>query len=253
MIQLARGEARKALELLPSEPLAHAVLGAIAAVYDFDWRGAGEYFKLARASEALSPWVHNMYVGCYLSPLGRFEEALQQAEEVIARDPLNTHYRGTHLRTVLFAERYERAIIEGRKALEFDERHIAAHSMIALAYFFQGKLAEAREWAEEAFRWTPLNALAAGLLAGLRRQNGENDQAEATLRGMSPPAVFPGGMLIYHLVCSEIDAAIDVYERALEQRNLMAAMWASAGFLRPLRSSPRWPKLARMMNLAETV
>ena len=85
------------------------------------------------------------------------------------------------------------------------------------------------------------------------KQNGENEQAEATLRGMSPPAVFPGGMLIYHLVCSEIDAAVDVYERAIEQRYAMAAMWASAGFLRPLRSSPRWPKLARMMNLAETV
>lgn len=67
---------------------------------------------------------------------------------------------------------------------------------------------------------------------------------------MSPVGAFPLGMLIYYLVCSEIDAAIHVYERAIEQRYAMAAMWASAGFLRPLRSSPRWPELARMMNLA---
>ena len=87
-----------------------------------------------------------------------------------------------------------------------------------------------------------------GLLAGLMKQNGENEQAEATLRGMRLR-----GMLIYHVVCWEIDAAIDVYERAIEQRNLMAATWASPGFLRPLRSSPRWPELARMMNLPETV
>jgi tetratricopeptide (TPR) repeat protein len=141
---------------------------------------------------------------------------------------------------------YERAIIEARKELEFDERHIVAHSVIALAYFFQGKLAEAREWAQEAFHRTPLNPLAAGLLAGLMKQNGENEQAEATLRGMRLR-----GMLIYHVVCWEIDAAIDVYERAIEQCNTIAATWASAGFLRALRSNPRWPKLAKAMNLPE--
>jgi TolB-like protein/Tfp pilus assembly protein PilF len=247
MIQLARAEARKALELLPSEPLAHAVLGAMAAVHDYDWQGSDEHFKLARASESLSPWVHNMYAACYLSPLGRFEEALQQAEKVIARDPLNTHYRASQLRMLLFAEMYDRAIVEARKEREFDERHISAHSLIALAYFFQGKLAEAREWAEEAFHRAPLNPLAAGLLAGLMKQSGENEQAEATRRGMRPL-----GMLVYHVVCLEIDAALDVYERAIEQRDAPAAMWASAGFLRPLRSNSRWHKLARMMNLPET-
>jgi hypothetical protein len=136
--------------------------------------------------------------------------------------------------------------------LEFDERHIAAHSLIALAHFFQGKLAEGREWAEEAFRRTPLNPLAAGLLAGLLKQSGEGEKEHAekllaTLRGMSPI-----GMIIYHVVCSEIDAAIDWYEHAIEQRLPIAVEWASAGCFRPLRSSPRWPKLARMMNLPET-
>jgi TolB-like protein len=247
MIQFARAEARKALELLPSEPLAHAVLGAIAALQDYDWKGASEHFKLAKASESLSPWVHNLYAGCYLSPLGRFEEALQQAEKVIARDPLNTHYRATQLRMLLFAEMYDRAIIEARKELEFDERHIAAHSQMALAYFFQGKLPEAREWAEKAFHRAPLNPLAAGLRAGLMMQNGANEEAAATRNGLGPL-----GMLIYHVVCGEIDAAIDVYERAIEQRSGIAAMWASAGFFSPLRSNPRWPKLARMMNLPET-
>ena len=48
MIPLARAEAWKALELLPSEPVAHVVLGAIAAVHDYDWKEADEQFKLAR-------------------------------------------------------------------------------------------------------------------------------------------------------------------------------------------------------------
>jgi TolB-like protein/Tfp pilus assembly protein PilF len=250
MIPLARAEAWKALELLPSEPLAHAVLGAIAAVHDYDWKEADEQFKLARASKSATPSVHHMYAGYYLTPLGRFEEALQETEKVIAQDPLNMLYRGVQLRILLFAEMYERAIVEAQKVLEFDERHLAAHSLIALAHFFQGRLAEAREWAEEAFRRTPLNPLAVGLLAGLQRQSDGKEHAEkllATLHGMTPL-----GMIIYHVVSSEIDAAIDWYEHEIEQRQPIAAGWAAASFFRPLRSSPRWPKLARMMNLPVT-
>jgi hypothetical protein len=53
MMPLARAEARKALELLPSEPIAHALLGAIAGSHDYDWKEAEEEFRLARASESL--------------------------------------------------------------------------------------------------------------------------------------------------------------------------------------------------------
>jgi hypothetical protein len=67
MIPLARAEARKALELLPSEPLAHAVLGVITAVHDYDWKEADEQFKLARASVSVWPSVRHMYAGFYLS------------------------------------------------------------------------------------------------------------------------------------------------------------------------------------------
>ena len=252
MIPLARAEAWKALELLPSEPLARAVLGAIAAVHDYDWKEADEQFKLARASKSATPSVHPMYARYYLMPLGRFEEALEETEKVIAQDPLNMWYRGIQLRILLSAKTYERAIVEAQKVLEFDERHLAAHAIIALACFFQGRLAEAREWSEEAFRRTPLNPFAVGLLAGLLKQSGEKERAKkllATLHGM---ILLPIGMIIYHVACSEIDSAIDWFEQAIEQRQPLAAGWAAAGFFKALRSSPRWPKLARMMNLPQT-
>ena len=57
---------------------------------------------------------------------------------------------------------------------------------------------------------------------------------------------------MYHLVCSEIDEAIDWYQRDIELRQPGAAMLSSAGFLKPLRASPRWPNLAKMMNLPAT-
>jgi tetratricopeptide (TPR) repeat protein len=142
---------------------------------------------------------------------------------------------------------YEHAIPEARKALDLDDRSFWPHYVIAQSYCLQGKLAEALGPAEEAVRIAPWQQGASGILAGLLAQTGEKERADellASIRGMTP-----GGMIMYHLVCSEIDAAIDWYQRDIELRQPFAALLASAGFFKPLRASPRWPKLAKMMNL----
>jgi TolB-like protein/predicted Ser/Thr protein kinase len=251
MMPLASAEARKALELLPTEPMAHAVLGGVAALHDYDWKEAEEQFRLARTSEFVSPDVRTGYASFYLLPLGRFEEAIQEGAKAIAQDPLNSTWRARQSATLLWAEMYEPAIVEARQALEIEDGNRGGHLVIALSYFFQGKLAEAWEPAEEAFRVVPWNPLVVGFLAGLLAQAGEKERAEkllATLRGTMPS----GMMILYHLLCSEIDAAIDWYERDIELRQPGAVHLASAGFLKPLRASPRWPKLAKMMNLPGT-
>jgi eukaryotic-like serine/threonine-protein kinase len=250
MVPLARAEARKALELLPSEPIAHTVLGTIAASHDFDWKEAEKEFSLARASDAFPPDVHELCASFYLLPLGRFEEALQERAKAIAQDPLNPAWHGTQALTLLWSEKYELAIAEARKALELDDPTYVPYYVIAMSYFFQGKLAEARESAEEAFRQAPWHSGTIGILAGLLVRAGEKERAEKLLATLQRRT--PTGTLTHHLVCGEIDAAIDSYERDIELRDLRAPMTASAGFAKALRAHPRWPKLAKMMNLPGT-
>jgi len=251
MIPLARAEARKALELLPSEPIAHALLGAIAATHDFDWKEAEEQFRLAMASEAPPPDVHYTFALYYLLPLGRFDEAIQVQAKTIAQDPLNAVWRARRSLSFLCAEMYEPGIAEARKALELDDKSFNPHFLIALNYFFQGRPAKAREPAEEAFRIAPWLPAVGRFLAGVLTQAGEKDRAGKLLATI--PETKRGGMAMYHFICSEIDAAIDCYERDIELHLLGATLWASAGFLKPLRAHPGWPKLAKMMNLPGTV
>jgi hypothetical protein len=59
------------------------------------------------------------------------------------------------------------------------------------------------------------------------------------------------GRINYHLLCSEIDAAADWYERAIQERDPFAVVFASIPWGKDLRESPRWPRLAKMMNLPE--
>ena len=248
MAALARAEAREALELVPSEPKAHALLGAIAASH-YDWQDAEQQFKLARASESLPPEVHAMYADYFLAPLGRFEEALHERAKALAQDPVNDLLHAQQAFTLLSAGVYELAMVEARKALELDDRNHLSHLVIALSHFLQGRLAEARESAEEAFSQAPWHSGIIGFLAGLLAQTGEKERGErliATMRGM-----IPVGMIFYHLVCSEMDATIDWYERGIEQHQPLVVGYAYSGFFKTLRSSPRWPKLARMMHLPE--
>jgi len=60
----------------------------------------------------------------------------------------------------------------------------------------------------------------------------------------------PSGLFIYHVVRSEMEAAADSFAKAIAQGEAQPFMWLGAsGFLRSLRSSSRWPALAKMMNL----
>jgi tetratricopeptide (TPR) repeat protein len=230
MVVVARAEARKALELLPSEPIAHALLGLIAASYDYDWKEAEEQFGLARASEPLPPYVHDMRAHFYLLPLGRFEEALQERMKAIAQDPLNALWRAHQACTLLCAEMYELAVVEARKALELDDRIYVAHWVIALSYFFQGKRVDAQEPAEQALRLAPWSVATAGALAGLLARAGEKDRAEKLLaRILGADSV---GLYMYHLICSEIDDAVDCYAQGIEQRSPRAMV--------PVHAGPSW-------------
>jgi tetratricopeptide (TPR) repeat protein len=251
MAPLARAEARKALELLPSEPMALALLGVIAAVHDYDWREAEQQFGLAMKSESLPPAVRDAYAMYFLQSLGRYEEAIQERAKAIAQDPLNPMWHWRQALALLCADRYELAIAEARKALEFNNRSVLAYYVIGHSCFLQGKLAEALEAAEEGFRAGPWEPSVAGLLAALLVEIGEKERAEKLISTVRETAPF--SMVFYHLMRSEIDAAIDWYERAIERREPIAALNASAGFLKPLRAGPRWPKLAKMMNLPERV
>jgi TolB-like protein/Tfp pilus assembly protein PilF len=250
MVALARAEARKALELLPSEPIAHALLGTIAALHDYDWNEAEEQFRQARASEPFPPDVYDMYAFYYLVPLGRFDEAAQERAKAISQDPLNAAWRARQAVTLVFAEAYETAILEARKAFEIGDTTYLPHYVIALAYFFQGNQVRARPSAEEAFRIAPWESGVVRFLAGILAQTGEKDRADKLL--LTIPDTSRGGLTIYHLICSGIDAAIDSYERDIELRYPRSTLLASVGFLKTLRAHPRWPKLAKMMNLPGT-
>jgi Tfp pilus assembly protein PilF len=57
---------------------AHAALGAVRFIYDWDWKGAEAEFRRALSLSSTSSDAHVWY-GVFLSQMGRFDEPLRRS------------------------------------------------------------------------------------------------------------------------------------------------------------------------------
>jgi TolB-like protein/Tfp pilus assembly protein PilF len=240
---VARSLAQKALDLSPADARAHAVLCLVAGLYDYDWDKAAEQYRLAMAAEHVPSEVRSRCAMYFLVPLGRVQEAIEQIERAIEQDPLNVNVRG-FFALALTRVAYDRALTEAQKAMEMDGNDWLPHFVIGLNYALRGEFAAARPAAERSAQAAPWFAQTLGVLAGVLTQLGEKQRAdELVTRLKDMPRV---GLFRYHLLCSRTDMAADCLQQMIGDRHPSAPVLSS---WEPLRSSPRWLALAKMMNL----
>jgi Flp pilus assembly protein TadD len=253
-VPLMRSAARKAVEL--GADAAHALLGTIAATYDYDWKEAEREFLLAATALQMVPEYGLTYALFFLMPSGRIHEAVAVIEKALESDPLNAPVRSGLAVCLMSAELYDRAIEEARKGLEIDQSLFIPYQSLIMSYLMKNMIPEALAAAERAYELAPWNPRVIGLLAGSLVRAGDRARAETLIDHIQDAQgrlVAPSGMALYHLVCSEIDAAGDWFEKAIETRDPAMVPWIRLPLTKPLRESPRWPKIAAMMNLPETM
>jgi Tfp pilus assembly protein PilF len=239
----------EALRIDPATPEAHALLGVWAGGYDnYDWHRAEQHWRVALAREPVSCHVRFWYGNHYLLPLGRFQDALVAMEQGLEGDPINLLYRN-HLAVCLRnAGRLEDAEAELRRVLALDEDFPMAVGTLGAVCAQQGRLGEALMLTEKAHALTPESNPIVGQLAALLVLTGSTSRAETLLERLRPGTLgSPTGMAMFHAMCGEFDRAAEWTERAIEARYPL--LIATLGPL--LRSTPRWPALARLMNLPE--
>jgi TolB-like protein/Tfp pilus assembly protein PilF len=245
-IAAAQEQAKMALKLSADNPLAHAIL-CCAAAWHYDWGEAERQFCMVLAP---SPAPLEACARCaiaYLVPLGRFSEAFSLYERVLGQDPLRIATRSLYAVALLCAGLNDRALQEAARCIEIDQNRWQALSVITMATFEKGDLLQARQAAEDSVRLTPWRAAAHGVRAGIYGRLGEHDRSAELLNKLRSMA--PSGLFWYHFLCSQIDQAAFYYAKMIESGDPSTTYLAAAKLLTPLRSSPHWPKLAKMMNL----
>jgi len=250
---LARAEAQRALAIDPSLPEAHALLANMSGYYDFDWKEAQRRYDLVMTYEPVSADVRRSYA-VFLFLTGRPQQAIEEVECVIKEDPLEVMPRMNLHAYLQVVGRDQEAYDQLNKVLELDENFFAAHISLAILQALEGTLPLALRSAQKAYSLAPSYPSTIATLAALLRRTGDESGADRLLQKLEPGDAFgaPRGFAIFYLLCGEVDRAADWAERAIEQRDLEAMFFLYFALSRALRSSARWPKLARMMNLPGT-
>jgi len=129
----AKTAAIKALELDRTLSEAHASLGFVNAIYDWDFVRSEKEFKSAMKANPTYATTYEWYA-LTLSCRGRHEEAIAMAKRAQALDPLTCIITSVVGVVLHYARQFEQAIREYEKALEMDPYFIPALCFRGAAY-----------------------------------------------------------------------------------------------------------------------
>jgi TolB-like protein len=248
---LVRPAAERALALDPTLPEAHAWLGIVATTYEYDWAEGERRFRAATAQEPVAPRHRHLNGYFHLRFIGRTAEAVAEHRRALQEDPLNLIMRVGLAASLTSDGRHVEASSEARRLLELDPDFPATYTLLALNVANE-PLPVALAYVERGYALAPWSPGITGLLAGLARRSGDERRAEMLLHQVGDPEEYGNavGLALFHLACSETERAIDWLEKLVEQRHPFVMMLLVGGPYAPLlRASPRWPSVARSMNL----
>jgi serine/threonine-protein kinase len=230
---------------------AHSVLALLKCVHDFDWTGAEQEFKLALE---LSPGAADIYdhYGWLCSALERYDEALVLVKRAQELDPVA--HRADLATTLLRAGRHEEALEAALRCVEFEPELARGRSTLGWAYLKNGLPDKGLAQLEQAVAIAPHNALYLAQLGEAYGLVGKLGEARDVLRQLDEVSrqryVSPYHMAYVYTGLGEQEKAMDLLERAYEERAGSVYGVKGSFLFTTLRSHPRFKALLRRMNLA---
>ena len=237
-VPAARAEARRALQVDPSLPEAHALLGLLAAMYDLDWIAAERHFDFPMARQASFVTVRPMYGG-FQFLRGNAEQAINLARRAIEEDPLDVWPRMNLHAYLQAAGRDSEALEQLKKVLELDEHQVVALVSMAMLHADKGDLAEALVIARRAYAIAPWYPDSIAVLAALTRRNGEGAESQSLAQTLGAGEAVGDAHVhaLFHLLCGEVDQGADWTEKAIEERDLSMMFYLRFVVCKELRAS----------------
>jgi serine/threonine-protein kinase len=231
---------------------AHHALACVHLYFDWDFIAAEREFQRAIVLNPQSGHTHATF-GWLLGVLGRFEEAIAEAVQARALEPMSplVGYYGSG--TFACARRFDDALDECRRVLDLDPSFAWAWGGQSMILTTLGRHDEAIDAVERAL------ALSADFFLGpasmVYAAAAQRDKAEAILatlhaRSSQGDMMFPLTFASVAIVRGEIDRAFEWLERAYEYRNPMLPTIGVQSLYDPLRGDPRFDTLLKKVGLS---
>jgi len=130
----AKEMASKAIQIDGTLAEAHTSLATLKAIYDWDRSGAEQEFRRAIELNPSYATAHHWYAEDLLIRMGRQAEALAEIERARQLDPLSLQINAVEGRILSLSNQNDKAIEQGRRALDLDPGWSAGHWWFGLAY-----------------------------------------------------------------------------------------------------------------------
>jgi TolB-like protein/Tfp pilus assembly protein PilF len=247
----AKAAALKALELDEGLAEAHADLGQIKLVFDWDWSGAEQEFKRTIVLNPNSAAAH-FYYGVFLTAMGRSGEAIKETQKALALDPL-TPSTNLQLGWVLYyARRHGESIAQLKKTLALAPDFAYANMELGWNYAQKGMYVEAAAQCQRAVSLMPDEQVTLGGCGNVFGLAGRRQDA-LTLLGRLKKASARGYLDPYNVAylydgLSDNDHVFEWLERAYRERSASLYALRFETWSDRLRSDPRFRDLLRRMN-----
>ena len=250
--QLAKTAAMRALEIDDTLAEAHTSLANVRYWYDWDWSGAETEFKRAVELSPNYPHAHQLYAS-YLISMGRHQEALSEAQQAHALDPISLAINVQMARILYFSHRYDEAIDRCRKTLEIDSNLGGARLFLGRSYTEKRMYDEALTELEKAKDLLRGSAEVLSVIGYTYAASGHPIEAQKILRelqGLSKQRyVSPYHIAMIYAGLGERDPALLSLEKAYDDREGRLTLLKVVPEFDSLRSDSRYVDLVRRIGL----
>ena len=249
----ARAAVRRALELDDSLAEAHATLGIIEALFDWDWVGAEQELRRAIELNPASPVPRYLYAFHFLRPVGRNDEAIREIQAALSVDPLSPLFR-SHLAFLYYiGRRYDEAIALFQDVITSNPDYYLAHAMMGMCCSVAGRHNEAFGAYERASHADAETKFVPSLIAMTMASSGRLAEAEQLAgqlrRRAETDYITPASIAYIYVAMGDFDRAFEMLDRAAVERdpNLVGLM--SNPIFDPVRGDPRYHAMLDKLQL----
>jgi len=249
----ARRAAEKALELDPSLGEAHASMGLVLLMFEWDFSGAERQFQRAIDLNPSYPEAHQWYAEL-LWATGRYEEAVKEIRKALEREPFTPILNVNLGVALMFGKHIAEAEQVFRKTLDMDPNFPIVHHGYAQVLILQKRFDEAVTETEKTVQAIPESSYYRGYLGYACARAGKTERARKILGELIEEAktkyVSWMGIANIYAGLGEKDHAFAALELAYQQGDTrMDGLRARADVDSHWTADPRFAELLKKVGL----